>query len=122
MAEEEQEQDDDAGSQQGETTWGDCFKVEWLCTERLPFYWTRNLRNPWNHDREVKISRDGTELEPAVGDMLLSAWEVMRLEGGEIPSATTPGSSSGQKKGGQVRHQATGGKPATDNITRPSGR
>jgi hypothetical protein len=51
--------------------WGKPFKVEWLSTNRLPFYRTRGLRNPWNANREVKIARDGTELEPSVGKKLL---------------------------------------------------
>jgi hypothetical protein len=55
--------------------WGESFQVEWLKTTRLPFYRTRQLRNPWNHDREVKVSRDGTELEPSVGQALLDEWD-----------------------------------------------
>ncbi|KAF9046303.1 YT521-B-like domain-containing protein, partial [Panaeolus papilionaceus] len=55
--------------------WGDCFSVEWISTNRLPFHRARHLRNPWNHDREVKVSRDGTELEPSVGHRLLEEWE-----------------------------------------------
>lgn len=47
------------------------FKVEWICTTRLPFFRTRGLRNPWNANREVKIARDGTELETSVGARLL---------------------------------------------------
>ncbi|KAF8349585.1 YT521-B-like domain-containing protein [Amanita rubescens] len=57
-----------------ENTWGESFRVEWVCTERLPFYRIRHLRNPWNHDREVKVSRDGTELEPTVGQRLVEEW------------------------------------------------
>lgn len=56
--------------------WGESFKVEWIRTSRLPFHRTRHLRNPWNHDREVKVSRDGTELEPTVGQALLDLWDV----------------------------------------------
>ncbi|KAF8588557.1 hypothetical protein K439DRAFT_1406014 [Ramaria rubella] len=55
--------------------WGREFKIEWLRTERLPFHRTRHLRNPWNHDREVKVSRDGTEIEPTVGQQLLDEWD-----------------------------------------------
>ncbi|KAI0295676.1 YT521-B-like domain-containing protein [Multifurca ochricompacta] len=55
--------------------WGHPFRVEWIRTERLPFYRTRHLRNPWNHDREVKVSRDGTELEPSIGQQLLEEWD-----------------------------------------------
>ncbi len=50
--------------------WGKPFKVEWISTNRLPFYRTRGLRNPWNSNREVKIARDGTELETSVGRRL----------------------------------------------------
>ncbi|KAG6002137.1 hypothetical protein E4U21_003434 [Claviceps maximensis] len=52
-------------------TWGKPFKLEWLSTTRLPFFRTRGLRNPWNSNREVKIARDGTELEPSVGRRLI---------------------------------------------------
>jgi hypothetical protein len=52
-------------------TWGKPFRIEWISTTRLPFYRTRGLRNPWNANREVKIARDGTELEPSIGRKLL---------------------------------------------------
>lgn len=52
-------------------TWGKPFKLDWMITNRLPFYRCRGLRNPWNSNREVKIARDGTELEPAVGRRLI---------------------------------------------------
>ena len=47
------------------------FKIAWISTTRLPFYRTRGLRNPWNANREVKIARDGTELESSVGKRLI---------------------------------------------------
>lgn len=59
-------------------TWGTAFKVQWIKTARLPFNRVRHLRNRWNYDREVKVSRDGTELEPTTGDGLLREWD--RLE------------------------------------------
>ncbi|KAF1838640.1 hypothetical protein BDW02DRAFT_576134 [Decorospora gaudefroyi] len=52
-------------------SWGKPFKIEWVSTNRLPFYRTRGLRNPWNANREVKIARDGTELEPGVAERLV---------------------------------------------------
>ncbi|CAI2169341.1 4000_t:CDS:10 [Funneliformis geosporum] len=52
--------------------WGTTFRVEWIKVQKLPFIRTRHLRNPWNANREVKISRDGTEVEPVVGDRLLT--------------------------------------------------
>lgn len=51
--------------------WGKPFRIEWISTSRVPFYRTRGLRNPWNANREVKIARDGTELETSVGRRLL---------------------------------------------------
>lgn len=60
--------------EKGDESWGDCFAVEWISTRKVPFNRTRQIRNPWNHDREVKVSRDGTELEPTVGQKLLDDW------------------------------------------------
>jgi len=64
--------------------WGKPFKIEWLSTNRLPFYRTRGLRNPWNANREVKIARDGTELETSVGKRLVQMFH----RPGPAPSAT----------------------------------
>ncbi|KAI9886788.1 MAG: hypothetical protein M1823_001431 [Watsoniomyces obsoletus] len=47
------------------------FEVSWLCTNPLPFIRTRNLKNPYNANKEVKVARDGTEIEPSVGGHLL---------------------------------------------------
>ena len=52
-------------------TFGKPFRIQWLSTERVPFHRTRGLRNPWNANREVKIARDGTEIEPTVGRKLV---------------------------------------------------
>jgi hypothetical protein len=54
--------------------WGDCFKVEWIELRKVPFHRTRHLRNAWNKGREIKVSRDGTELESSVGQRLLEEW------------------------------------------------
>ncbi|KAL4911625.1 hypothetical protein BDW74DRAFT_11041 [Aspergillus multicolor] len=50
---------------------GKPFRIRWLSTERVPFHRTRGLRNPWNSNREIKIARDGTELEFSVGEKLV---------------------------------------------------
>ncbi|KAG6902627.1 hypothetical protein C0995_014233 [Termitomyces sp. Mi166 len=57
--------------------WGEPFKLEWISTEKISFQKTRHIRNPWNHDREVKVSRDGTELEPSVGRKLIEEWALL---------------------------------------------
>ncbi|CAK5276083.1 unnamed protein product [Mycena citricolor] len=67
--------------------WGKGFELDWICTHPLPFHRTRHLRNPWNNNREIKVSRDGTELEPTVGVALLQAWRNMLGEaGGSLPT------------------------------------
>ncbi|CAK7263910.1 hypothetical protein SEPCBS57363_000814 [Sporothrix epigloea] len=53
-------------------TWGKPFKLEWLSTTRLPFYRTRGLRNPLNGNREIKIARDGTDVDVTIGRKLVS--------------------------------------------------
>lgn len=68
---EEDEISPDRENQTGGQDWGRQFEIEWMSTNRLPFYRTRGLRNPWNANREVKIARDGTELEPGVGRRLV---------------------------------------------------
>src|SRR5277367_5414926 len=69
--EESNKSDQDEDSAPASKAWGKPFKIEWISTTRLPFYRTRGLRNPWNSNREVKIARDGTELETSVGRRLI---------------------------------------------------
>ncbi|ESK86932.1 yt521-b-like splicing protein [Moniliophthora roreri MCA 2997] len=95
-----------------EDTWGESFKVDWICVERLPFYRTRHIRNPWNHDREIKVSRDGTELEPGVGQQLLDEWEKFVAEGGTAAAAAV-GVADGANKSAPPAN-----KPST--VTTPS--
>ncbi|KAK9239640.1 YT521-B-like domain-containing protein [Lipomyces kononenkoae] len=63
-------------------SWGTPFKVTWISTTRVPFFKTKGLKNAWNANRDVKIARDGTELEPSVGRKLL------QLFGGVSPGVT----------------------------------
>lgn len=72
---EEVEEADDAAAVAGNQSYGKPFKIEWVSTNRLPFYRTRGLRNPWNANREVKIARDGTELETSVGRRLVQMFQ-----------------------------------------------
>lgn len=109
---EEEEKGDDEGSSGGkegggeeqEEIWGESFKIEWLCTEKLPFHRTRHLRNPWNHDREVKVSRDGTELEPTIGRRLVEEWTHLS----ETLFAGVPEKFSGSSKRGAKLGSSSG--------------
>jgi hypothetical protein len=70
--------DDDAepvSQMKGWEQWGHTFPVEWMRVHRVPFSRTRHLRNPWNNNLVIKVSRDGTELEPSVGKRLSEEWD-----------------------------------------------
>jgi len=54
---------------------GGTFKVDWLNRKEVTFSKCANLRNPWNENKEVKICRDGQELEPSVGEVLCRMFE-----------------------------------------------
>lgn len=72
-----QEDQDEAEDQRDEDNKGLSFKIEWVKVGAIPFGRTRHLRNPWNTDKEVKVSRDGTEVEPNVGSLLMAEWDRM---------------------------------------------
>ncbi|KAL1968468.1 hypothetical protein VTN77DRAFT_1678 [Rasamsonia byssochlamydoides] len=91
---EEEDNNDDSGTKREKSieetdaenaaqSFGKPFRIEWISTQRVPFYRTRGLRNPWNANREVKIARDGTEIEPSVGRKLTQLFHLQ-------PGQTTP--------------------------------
>ncbi|GAA5870507.1 hypothetical protein JCM1840_004784 [Sporobolomyces johnsonii] len=78
-------------------SWGTPFPVEWIKVSRLPFTRTRHIRNSFNGNREVKVSRDGTEVEPSAGQALLDEFSRLSdaLEGSGQPNGLTrPASGS----------------------------
>lgn len=90
VAESSGDDEDDVNQYQPKVadTLGNTFQIEWVKWFSLfvlepdgrevpvRFERTRLLRNPWNGNREVKISRDGTEIEPSVGARLLKEFDV----------------------------------------------
>ena len=83
---EEPAEDIDAAKEGFAEAWGRPFCVDWIRTDHLSFSRTKHLRNPWNHGREVKISRDGTELEPSVGRQLLEELDKRPSSPADIPA------------------------------------
>ncbi|GAA5845178.1 hypothetical protein JCM3766R1_002097 [Sporobolomyces carnicolor] len=57
------------------STWGTPFSIEWIKVIRLPFSRTRHIRNSFNGNREIKVSRDGTEVEPGAGQALIDEFD-----------------------------------------------
>ncbi|RSH90889.1 hypothetical protein EHS25_010065 [Saitozyma podzolica] len=86
----------------GPEGWGQPFNVQWIRVGSLPFNRTRHLRNPWNADREVKVSRDGTEVEPAVGALLMAEWDKMGaqslLDGPQSPRTHLTSTNLGEHR------------------------
>lgn len=57
-----------------ERNWSTPFRIKWLSPsgKTLPFYKTRHLQNSFNNNRPVKVARDGTEIDPNVGQQLIA--------------------------------------------------
>jgi len=91
LSDNEKEQVDEAcegdRNDDGSQMRGNTFTVEWKSTRRLPFYHTRGMRNNWNSNRQIKVARDGTELEPGVGRRLVQLFH--ELGPSPIPYAGT---------------------------------
>ena len=81
-----EQQEKETGSLRQRQEWGKSFQVDWISTSRLPFYRTRGLRNPWNENREIKIARDGTEIEPSIGRRLVQMFHVPAAPRSNYPS------------------------------------
>merc|ERR1719197_383142 len=50
--------------------YGRPFELKWLKLHDLDFGELANIRNPWNEDKPVKVSRDGQELPFDIGKFL----------------------------------------------------
>lgn len=100
-----------------QTTFGKPFKISWQSTERLPFYRTRGLRNPWNANREVKIARDGTEIEPTIGRKLIGMFE----QQAQINAASRGVMTPSQYGYPQHQHQQMPQYPGQMNMGPPYG-
>ncbi|GBN17772.1 YTH domain-containing protein 1 [Araneus ventricosus] len=55
---------------------GGVFHLDYVCRRELSFTKTQHLYNPWNEGKQVKIGRDGQEIEPKVGEELCRLFPV----------------------------------------------
>lgn len=55
---------------------GGVFHLDYICRRELSFTKTQHLYNPWNEGKQVKIGRDGQEIEPKVGEELCRLFPV----------------------------------------------
>lgn len=72
----------DIAAEQSETTsssnWTASFRIKWLSPagKILPFTKTKHLRNSYNDNKPVKVAKDGTEIDPIVGEQLIELFRV----------------------------------------------
>ncbi|KAM3417709.1 hypothetical protein BST61_g5943 [Cercospora zeina] len=74
------------------------FRIQWISASPLPFDRVRGLKNAWNSNKEVKVARDGTELETTAGRRLL---QILHSSQAWHPSLDTKRFASGP----QIRHE-----------------
>nr|CDS19554.1 RNA directed DNA polymerase reverse transcriptase [Echinococcus granulosus] len=56
------------------------FKLDWVTKQELPFSSVSHLTNSWNDGKQVKIGRDGQEIEPVCGQALCRHFPLDSLE------------------------------------------
>ncbi|KAG0254554.1 hypothetical protein BG011_005657 [Mortierella polycephala] len=56
-------------------SWGIRFPIQWIHVLKVPFSKTSHLLNPLYENREIKVSKDGTEVDPVVGEQLLELFK-----------------------------------------------
>ena len=73
---------------------GGIFRLQWISKDDLEFSRCQDVSNPWNDNKPVKISRDGQELPPAIGEKLCRLWFERPDTPPVISSPTTKTSNS----------------------------
>lgn len=60
------------------SNWTASFRIKWLSTpgKVLPFTKTKHLRNAYNDNKPVKVAKDGTEIDPIVGQQLVELFSL----------------------------------------------
>ena len=77
--------DNDKSNDNNDESQNKNFDIDWVNVQFLPFNQTK-LRNPFNGNREVKVSRDGTEIEPSIGEQLIQKWDTITSSDGNVPN------------------------------------
>ncbi|KAF9963932.1 hypothetical protein BGZ70_007093 [Mortierella alpina] len=93
-------------------SWGVRFPIQWLHVHRVPFTRTAHLLNPLYENREVKVSKDGTEVDPAVGEQLVKLFIKSSRNQRDRGSVDDTGSRSTSEAGGSRRSSITGDSSA----------
>ncbi|KAI8603305.1 YT521-B-like domain-containing protein [Dissophora ornata] len=87
-------------------SWGIRFPIRWIHVHKVPFSKTTHMLNPLYENREVKVSKDGTEIDPVVGEQLVSLFKKSNRNRRGRSSVSGPGSRS--NSGGSRRSSVAG--------------
>ncbi|KAF9131430.1 hypothetical protein BGW39_001810 [Mortierella sp. 14UC] len=89
-------------------SWGIMFPVKWIEVHKVPFTKTTHMLNPLYENREVKVSKDGTEVEPTVGEQLVSLFKKSSSSHQGRGSVSGATSRTNSEAGGSRRSSVAG--------------
>ncbi|KAF9215682.1 hypothetical protein BGZ59_000651 [Podila verticillata] len=88
-------------------SWGIKFPIQWIHVHKVPFSKTARMYNPYYENREVKVSKDGTELEPSVGQQLMALFQKSNKRRGR--GSTSGTASQSNSEAGDSRRSSIAG-------------
>ncbi|KAG0354047.1 hypothetical protein BG005_006776 [Podila minutissima] len=94
-------------------SWGIKFPIQWIHVHKVPFSKTARMYNPYYENREVKVSKDGTELEPSVGQQLMALFQKSNKRRGRGSTSGTASQSNSEAGGDSRRSSIAGDHPNT---------
>ncbi|KAG0037119.1 hypothetical protein BGZ82_003145, partial [Podila clonocystis] len=94
-------------------SWGIKFPIQWIHVHKVPFNRTARMYNPYYENREVKVSKDGTELEPSVGQQLMALFQKSNKRRGRGSTSGTASQSNSEAGGDSRRSSIAGDHPNT---------
>ncbi|KAF9429343.1 hypothetical protein BGZ76_001435 [Entomortierella beljakovae] len=89
-------------------SWGIRFPVNWMHVHKVPFSRTSHMLNSLYENREVKVSKDGTEVDQVVGEQLLSLFKKSSQNRRGRSSVRDSGSRSNSEAGESSRSSVAG--------------
>ncbi|KAG0343525.1 hypothetical protein BG004_005241 [Podila humilis] len=91
-------------------SWGIKFPIQWMHVHKVPFSRAARMYNSYYENREVKVSKDGTEIEPTVGHQLIALFQKNNGQQ-QRESASCNSSQTNSEVGGDSRRSSIAGDP-----------
>ncbi|KAF9923156.1 hypothetical protein FBU30_006758 [Linnemannia zychae] len=89
-------------------SWGIMFPVKWIHVHKVSFSKTAHMLNSYYDNREVKVSKDGTEVDPSVGEQLLGLFKKSN-SGRKGPNGGSDTTSKTNSEAGGSRRSSVAG-------------